>query len=283
MTNRLEQGLQRATFRRRIAAVTFSIAVHGPIPAAPQSAPALEEILARTGATVEVFWERGSAVTAVETLTQLKMGENGKVEDEYESIYDYLLLTDQKEDGCTAEESRLPKKNERRSKGSPLLVTSGFPTLLLVFHPQYQLDYRYRLDGEEEINGAKLIRVHFEHVPAAPSTMAIQLGGRIHPLDLTGAAWIEAETGVIWRMAVELMAPMEDLNLRALNADVVYEPRRFPSVPGRYWLPSTATIDLKTARQHWRNIHRYSNYRRFSVTSEEVVRDEGAHSRNPDP
>jgi hypothetical protein len=31
------------------------------------------------------------------------------------------------------------------------------------------------------------------------------------------------------------------------------------------WLPASATIDLETPRQHWRNIHHFTDYRKYRV------------------
>jgi hypothetical protein len=31
------------------------------------------------------------------------------------------------------------------------------------------------------------------------------------------------------------------------------------------WIPESAMIDLETPRQHWRNLHRFTNYKRFDV------------------
>jgi hypothetical protein len=31
-------------------------------------------------------------------------------------------------------------------------------------------------------------------------------------------------------------------------------------------MPVSATIDVETPRQHWRNVHRFTQYKRFSAT-----------------
>jgi len=61
---------------------------------------------------------------------------------------------------------------------------------------------------------------------------------------------------------------MQDLNLKVFNSEVHYAAIPFASAPKPYWLPVTATIDVETARQHWRNIHQFTNYKKFSVESE---------------
>ncbi len=231
----------------------------------------LENALTRATNTVETFWRQFPSVTCTETVTQEKLGKGGKIEYRQESIFDYLIFMNLEGNDLTVEESRLLQKSIGKSKNLPLLITSGFPTLLLVFHPYYQGDFRYQLNGDEVIGGKKLMRIQFEHIPGTRSTSALRLSGRDYPLDLQGTAWIDPETGAIRQMVARLESPMNDLNLKALNVKVLYEPHQFPTAPGAEWLPATATIDVETARQHWHNVHKFSDYKRFSVNSESTV------------
>jgi hypothetical protein len=233
--------------------------------------PSLGDVLEQTTRRVEQFWQQFSSVTCTETVRQEKLGKQGKIEYQQQSIFDYLIFMTLEGDDLRIEESRLLQKSIGKSKNLPLLITSGFPTLLLVFHPYYQEDYRYQLDGTEQIQGGNLIRLRFEHVPGTRSTSALRLRGRDYPLDLQGTAWVNPQDGSIQKMTAGLAVPMDDLNLKALNVEVQYEPHQFPSSPGTEWLPSTATIDVETARQHWHNVHTFSNYKRFSVNSESTV------------
>jgi hypothetical protein len=231
--------------------------------------PALEVVLARAGRAVGLFWRQLSSVTCTEAITQEKIAKPGKVELRQNSQFDYLILIKIKGDDVAVEESRLARKGKGKSKDLPLLTTSGFQTLALIFHPAYRDSFRFRMDGEP-LN-AKLVQVRFEHIPGTRSTSALALGGRVIPLDMQGSAWIDYETGVIQRVVAELKAPMDALNLRALYTRVDYLPQRFSTTAEALWLPSRATVDVETAQQHWRNVHSYSDYRRFSVRSEEVV------------
>ncbi len=232
----------------------------------------LEQALAVTGKSVERFWDQFSSVTCTESVTQEKLGKEGKVEYRQDSVFDYLILMSLKEDELTVEESRLLQKSEGKAKNLPLLTTRGFPTLLLVFHPYYSEDYKYSLQGEELVGGKTLLKISFEHIPGKRSTSALALRGRDYPLDLKGTAWVDPDTGVIRRISAALLAPLEDLNLKALNTDVTYEPERFPGAQDRvFWLPTSATIEVESARQRWRNVHKFTGYKQFSVSSDSKV------------
>ena len=235
------------------------------------TSPKLDEVLVNASKSVERFWEQFPSVTCIESVRQEKVGNKGKIEYEQQSIFDYLIFMNLQGEDLTVEESRLLQKSVGKSKNLPLLITSGFPTLLLVFHPYYQGDYRYQLDGDDTLEGKRLMKVRFEHVSGTRSTSALRLRDRDYPLDLQGIAWIDPETGAIEKMVASLEAPMSDLNLKTLNVEVTYEPEQFSSTTGVEWLPSTATIDVETARQHWHNVHHFTNYKRFTVKSESTV------------
>ena len=117
----------------------------------------------------------------------------------------------------------------------------------------------------------RLLRIRFEHIPGKRSTIALRLRGKDLPLEIQGVASIDPETGAIHEIVAGLSAPMSDINLKALEMDVHYDPQVFGTVADAYWLPSTATISIRTERQHWRNVHQYSNYKRFSVNSENKI------------
>lgn len=242
-----------------------------PMPAEDVKAHPLETVLARSGRFVALFWKQVASVTCTEEITQQKLGIRGNIEHQQKSTFDYLMLTRIQDADPGVDESRILKKAQSRQKDFPLLTTSGFSSLMLVFHPAYQGSFRYQLAGEEPAAGKAWVRIQFEHIPGTRSTMALSLSGRVHPLDLRGSAWIDPETGAIGRISAELKQPMQEINLRAFYTKVEYEPLRFSSVPGMIWLPVTAAIDVETSRQHWRNTHRFSGYRRFSVTTDESV------------
>jgi hypothetical protein len=231
------------------------------------AASRVEELLERTGRTVELFWQEVASFTCTELVTQEKLSERKKIEYKKESTFDYLAFAKAFEGALTVEELRMPKKKNSDKLNAPaVLATNGFPTLLLMFHPQYQSYYRYQIEPSSEQDG-KLTRVRFEHIPGTASTCALALKDRIYPLDMQGTAWIDNETGVIQKITAHLSSPMKDINIHAFSVEVVYKPQSFQPDPVAKWLPSIVAIDLQTARQHWRNTHQFSQYKRFTVQS----------------
>lgn len=239
-------------------------------PSDSAAAPSVQDVLTLTAKSVQHFWDQFTAVTCTESVTQEKLGKGGKVQYEHGSSYDYLILMNLEGDDLSVEESRLLQKEKGKSSNLPMLLTSGFSTLQLIFHPYYQGSFEYKRLVDEIVDGRRLLRIEFRHLPGTRSTSAARLRGQDYPLDLTGTAWIDPDSGVIRKIMAGLEAPMEDLNLRALRAEVKYAPQEFSGETAA-WLPTEAFIDVETARQHWRNIHQFTNYRRFSVKTETSV------------
>lgn len=236
----------------------------------PVAPPPLEDVLTRTAQSVERFWQQFASVNCTEAVTQEKIGNKGKPVYRRDSVFDYLILLSLRGEDLSVEESRILQKETGKSTDLPLLMTSGFSTMQLIFHPYYQGSYEFqRL--EDEIAGHRLIRVSFRHVPGTRSTSVLRLRNRDYPLDLEGTAWINPDTWTIEQIDARLETPLEDLNLRSLGTVVRYAPYYFQSVSESAWLPVDASIDVETARQHWRNTHKFRDYRRFSVKSESTI------------
>jgi hypothetical protein len=228
-------------------------------------------LVERVGKTVEIFGTRFSEVSCTESVTQAKLDKVGKVLFQQESAFDYLILMDLKGDEPSLEESRVVQKEARNPTNLPLLLTSGFPTLQLVFHPYYQGSFEYEKLPEESTEGKVLVRIRFRHVKGTLSTSALRLRGKDFPLDLEGIAWVDPDSAAIVRISAQLEAPLTDVGLKSLQADVRYAATRFPGIESAYSLPVLATVDVETLRQRWRNIHRFAAYRHFSVRSESTV------------
>jgi len=232
----------------------------------------LEELLHRTSEHVSAYLDRISEVSCSERVLQEKLGDSGKTVEKEESAFNYLILLSSASGEVSLVESRLADEDKPAKKVQrPLLVSNGFATLFLVFHPYYSAGFKFTDGGEETVNGRTIAKVHFEHIPGTRTPAALAVGGREFPLDLSGIAWIDMETGTITRIAAGIDSGMEDVGLRTMRSDVVYTPVTFHNPPDTYWLPSEVTVEVETRHQHWRNTHRFSDYKKFSVNTKETL------------
>jgi len=228
--------------------------------------PTLDEILNHAARHADLFVQQFSDVKCTERVQQAKLGRNGKEEFKAESVFDFLLILQAQGGEILLEESRLATV-EGRPRNVPLMVTNGFSTLLLVFHPVYQSTFEFARLEDDRPEDASQVRIRFRHIRGTRSPAVLLLRGREFPLDLEGVAWLDAQTGAVTKMDVTLAAAMDDIGLRSFRGEVDYSPVSFSTAARTFWLPATATIDVETPRQHWRNVHRFTDYKLFSVSA----------------
>ena len=233
---------------------------------------ALKALVERAGQESAHFLEQFSDVKCTEQVMQEKLDGKGKVEARQESTFDYLAILTSAGGSLSLSESRLPvKEGKKVDKNVPLLVSNGFATLFLVFHPYYQGSFQFSALDSDTLSGRQFARVGFRHIPGTRSPMAMVLRGREYPLDLEGTAWIDPASGAIAKITAGLENGLPDLGLQQLQTEVQFAPVAFRDVADTSWFPVVATIDVETPKQHWRNIHRFTEYKRFSVSTEEAV------------
>lgn len=235
--------------------------------------PSLAKILDRASDRVSEFLDQFSNVKCVEQVTQTKLRPNGKVELEETSSFDYLVILTNAGGELSLNESRLPLKEAvaDRKKNISMLLSNGFATLFLVFHPYYASSFEFTDNGSESMEGHTTRKFHFVHTRNTRSIAALALRGREYPLELSGAAWLDPETGNVLRMEATIGSTLEDVGMKSLQASVHFAPVVFSKDQPAYWFPSEAVVEVETPKQHWRNTHRFTSYKQFSVSTEEHV------------
>jgi hypothetical protein len=240
--------------------------------AVPASAESLDDLLARTSKQVTGFLDQFSDVKCSEHVEQYKLNKDGKVELKEESTYDYLVILTNPGGELTLDESRLEVKRAKADKKNrSMLVSNGFATLFLIFHPYYSGGFQFTALEDEVVEGHRFSKVSFRHVHGSRTPAALSLRGKEYPLELSGTALIDPQTGVITHIEAGIENTMEDVGLNLLHSEVQYAPVSFKGAKETYWFPAEASVEVETPRQHWRNIHRFSDYKQFSVTTEEQV------------
>jgi hypothetical protein len=239
--------------------------------AAPDANPAnLDDLLSRASAQVARLVDQFSNVQCTEHVEQAKLRADGKLETREQSTFNYLVLLTDNGGDLSLQESRIAVHEAKGAKkNTPMLLSNGFATLFLVFHPLYSGSFHFTSAGSESLNGHAVQKVLFEHLPGMRSPAALALRGREYPLELSGTAWIDVETGAIAKIEAGVGDTLVDVGLKSLQSEIEFAPTRFHDVKQTYWLPVLASVEVETPRQHWRNTHRFSDYKEFSVTTEE--------------
>ncbi|MFN8006695.1 MAG: hypothetical protein U0V70_06695 [Terriglobia bacterium] len=235
----------------------------------------LDAVLELTGKRVDQLLERFSEVTCTEVVTQARINPGGKVITQARTSFDTLIILQTTDDEISIEESRLEQGKPLKGKKTErsLLVTNGFSVLLLVFHSYYRNSFDFELGEVRDWEGKKLQEVRFQHIRGRRSPSALQLRGREYPLEWQGQAWVEPRTGTVARMNASLKTSLEDIGLKSLSSEVLYQPVTFVGAGETQWLPSVAMIEAESLKQHWKNTHQFSNYRLFSVSTSTKTED----------
>jgi hypothetical protein len=223
------------------------------------------ELLRRTAISVAGFWDELQAVDCMETVDQQKLSPNGKPMFRQQTDFDYIAILQLTGNDLIVDESRTLVHAPKNENKLPMLITNGFSTFELIFHPFYRGAYEFSAPETVQVDGRELYQIKFRHVHGARSPSVLRLRQREYPVEWQGTAWIEAASGSVVRVTAGLMESMEDMGLKSLTADVQYAPFEFTGEPGRHWLPSTAAIEVETPHQRWRNTHTFSKYKHFSV------------------
>ena len=231
----------------------------------------INELLGKAAAQVTKVLEQFSDTKCTERVEQEKLGPDSKILLKEESSYDYLVMLSDNNGELSLQESRIAVREVKADKKhTPMLLSNGFATLFLVFHPYYSNSFRFAYNGQVLRNGKTFATIGFTHIAGTKSPAALALRGREYPLELSGEALIDVETGDIARISAGIGDTLQDVGLKSLRAEIEFAPAPFRSVKAS-WLPTLATVDVETPRQHWRNTHQFTDYKQFSVGTQEQV------------
>lgn len=209
-------------------------------------------------------------VHCTETVVQQKLSEDGRVQASAKEQFDYLIMISGHEEDFQMSESRIEDPSWRHKLlSTPMLMTNGMATVLLVFHPYYREGFDFTTLPAETIDGRAAIPIQFKHIGGRRTPAALALRGREYPLELQGTAWLDRESGKIVKVDASLVHDMSDVGLRALTIHVEYKPTRLGSNGAEIVLPTFAVVDVSSLHQHWRNTHYFGNYRSFSTNAEQ--------------
>lgn len=250
---------------RAIVIPLWAVSALAQPPAEDAALPALLEKAAEHGRR---FASEFPAYTCSERVQQVKYGQGNHVDAKQEELYDYLILIHGEGGGLAFEESRIRRQGPEKKPQRPLLATTGFAVLSVIFHEDFQSSYRFRRLGPEALGGRMAEKVAFEAVRGRPSPSVLEVGGRQYALDWRGIAWLDPASGAVMRIEADLAGTLDDIGLVGLRAEVDYA-----AVEGAQalWLPRQAVIEARTLRQRWRNVHAFSGFRRFEVQTEQKI------------
>ena len=148
------------------------------------------------------------------------------------------------------------------------LVTSGYALSCIRFSTVAQRQSRFRYLGDEELGSRETYVLGFAQVPGeATFTTAMQgTGGREVDMLEQGILWIDKRGFQIVRMRNDLLVPNPEIGLERLTTDATFSEVRLQDVSNPLWLPSDVNVYMEINGGKYRNVHHYTNYRRYRVS-----------------
>jgi hypothetical protein len=238
-----------------------------------ESQQELPAILEEVGERVAAFFDDFPNTTCTEEVLSgpCSVGSD-KCAVTFEDKFRYLLVARWKEGARLMTEYRTDAKGrpiDYRRLGHGQILTYGFATAPLQhFHPQNRTASRFRHFGRQTVDRQETNVVGFAEIPERyTATTEFVLGGREGRFFVQGLAWIDPTTYQILRIRTYLLAPRPDVGLEGQTTRIEYSAIQLPETSTAVRLPTKVIVDVWLSHHHFRNVHRYSDFKLFRVES----------------
>ena len=224
-------------------------------------------VLDSTGDRVKQLVENISRFAAVEDLLHEQLDQSGNPITKETRKFNYVASISELRPGFLSTDEY---RNEKYGVSDlpDGIVTTGFVTLALIFHPDMRDNFEMTCEGLGEWHGQATWLVHFRQREDRPSRFAdYVVGSERYPMKLKGRAWINANDFQIVRIESDLANRIPQLPVSHQIAE--YGPVRFQSKSTDLWLPQHVDIFFEMGRHRYYRRHSFDHYMLFSVNSEE--------------
>src|SRR5260370_42515920 len=148
-------------------------------------------------------------------------------------------------------ETPLPVKEAKvnRRQDISMLLSNGFATLFLVFHPYYINGFEFTDAGSETLDGDAARKIHFQHIPNTRSVAALALRGREYPLELSGTVWVDPQSGNILRIEAGIRSTLQPIRKKNPQPYVPFAPPSLNKGKSKntgsllFWVPHAPALE----------------------------------------
>jgi hypothetical protein len=148
------------------------------------------------------------------------------------------------------------------------LVTSGHALSCIGFSSVAQAQSKFRYLGDEKIDSRETYVLGFAQQPGEATFFTTMMGTGGTDVDMLtqGILWVDKNSFQIIRMRSDLLAPNNEMRLDQLTTQATFGEVKLQDVPTPLWLPSDVDVFIDIGKQKFRNMHHYTNYRRYRVS-----------------
>jgi len=255
---------------------------------------ALPMILQQTGKQVDAFFANLVDLIAHEDITQQRLATRtlaggmpaGTMLQAQDTRDNYLILRRSANGPAHIEEFRMDTKGNRidatgTEKG--FFITSGFALSSIHFATRFQSGSHFLYLGNQKIDGHEAYVVAFAQLPSEARVVVTMRGRDGSSLRLLsqGIAWVDKASFHIRRLRTDLLAPLPEVGLAEQTTTIGYNDVRFADA-APLWLPHDVDVNIqfkehsagrasdlgsRVTDQTFRNIHHYSNYLLYRVST----------------
>ena len=255
---------------------------------------ALPMILQQTGKQVDFFFANLVDLIAHEDITQQRLGTRtlaggmpaGTMLHQEHAQDSYLILRRTADGPLRIEEFRMDAKGNRMDETgvqNGFFITAGFALSSIHFATGFQWDSRFLYLGSQKIGGHDTYVVAFSQLPSEAHvavTLRARDGSRLRLLS-QGVAWVDKASFHIRQLRTDLLAPQPEVGLAEQTTTITYGEVRFADA-APLWLPREVNVNIQFTEhlaggasdlssrvmdQTFRNIHHYSNYLLYRVST----------------
>jgi tetratricopeptide (TPR) repeat protein len=236
---------------------------------------ALSAILAAVGKNVADMFANLPNVCAVEQIHQERLDREGKTFSGQNYKYRYLALAPEEKWGPSLDELRADMKGHETVQlglSDNAMLTMGFISAPLVFHPAYQHGSSFRLLGRQKVDGRMTYVIAYAQQPEKSILSgSFVFGSSVLPTYSQGLAWVDARNSQIIRLTSDLLNPLPQVRLDKQTTVINFQEVGFKQLPRKFWLPNAVTVTLDLHERVYRNHHSYSDFILSQVASTERI------------
>lgn len=237
-----------------------------------------QEIMDKAGQSAKQFVDDVAQISAIEDLLHERLDGSGNPMTKELRKFDYVASISEPKPGILSVDEYRSQRYGVADLPDQIL-TNGFPSLALIFHPDMRDNYDFRCEGLGQLHGQATWLLHFQQREDRPHRLQeYKVGNRLYAVSMKGRAWVGADKFEIVRIETELVHPMPNVQLLAEHQITEYGPVAFPKKNVELWLPKSAEVYLELGKHYYYRRHSFDHYMLFSVDSTDKVREaKGPH------
>jgi hypothetical protein len=232
----------------------------------------LPSLLGKVGSGVQALFHDFPNTCSLEQVRLERMDSSGRVVEALNRKLQYLMIARPGQEELGIEEYRTDTRGRRvdlMKLQAAFLLTSGYASTPIFFHPFYQDESDFRYLGRETVEPRAHVLAFAQKPNVARLRGTFGLSGRPAHFLLQGLVWIHPADFHIARMHTELLHSLPEVELLMNSTVIEMEPVQFSQISRTLWLPHEVTVTTEWGGKFYRNRHRYSDYKLFTVETRE--------------